>query len=213
MRNTEYWKNGGAKKIFSHPVCPDWLAGLDNKAAILDLGCGYGRLTPILRENGFTGITGYDPSLPLIERALRENPGATYTSDVSSLSSQAFDLILCFALFTSCPLDAEQNELTALINTVSHIKTRLYISDYETQDNPLYFERYEECKHGIYGCFASGPAFFRHHAHGHFDALLPGWKKMRETAFEGASLHNNAVTIHQYLFEKTTNLQVSGNPG
>ncbi len=46
MLNTEYWNSEGAQKVFSHPVNPDWLADLSREASLLDLRCGYGRLTP-----------------------------------------------------------------------------------------------------------------------------------------------------------------------
>lgn len=103
MKNSEYWKNEGAQKVFTHPVISEWLTDIDKQESILDLGCGYGRLTPVLREEGFCAITAYDPSTPLIERASRENPGAVYTSDVNELLDGSFGLVLCFALFTSCP--------------------------------------------------------------------------------------------------------------
>ena len=134
MLNTEYWNNEGVKKVFTHPVYSEWLKSVDNSATILDFGCGYGRLTPDLKRLGFQNIFGYDASGPLIERAMHENPGATYTSNFSDLSSRSFDLIICFALFTSCPSCDEQNELISQINGSTRDASLLYISDYEVQD-------------------------------------------------------------------------------
>lgn len=180
MLNTEYWNNEGAKKIFSHPICSEWMAHLDRNASILDIGCGYGRLTPYLTREGFQNITGYDPSGSLIERALQENPGAFYSSNSSTLYGKSFDLILCFALFTSCPSQDEQSELVSIINQLSQRNKWLYISDYEIRDNPHYQDRYEQRKLNIYGCFSSGNAVFRHHMPGHFDSLFSNWKRQKE---------------------------------
>jgi SAM-dependent methyltransferase len=202
MRNSEYWNGEGAQKVFSHPISSEWLADLDRESSVLDFGCGYGRLIPELRKQGFRNIVGFDSSIPLVERAFRENPGAYYTSDNHALVDKSFNLVLCFALFTSCPLDLEQSELTSLINNHTEDDARLYISDYETCDNPHYGDRYEQRVMNIYGCFRSDTALFRHHECGHFDNLLPDWRKLRERTLSGKTLHGNEITIHQYLYKK-----------
>jgi SAM-dependent methyltransferase len=202
MLNTEYWNNEGVQKIFTHPICAEWIANLDRKATILDLGCGYGRLTTDLRKEGLLNIFGYDSSAPLIERAVLENPGAFYTSNIIDLSGKVFDLILCFALFTSCPSSDEQRGLILLVNKLSHENSLLYISDYETLDNPNYRERYEQQKLNTYGCFTSENAIFRHHESGHFDCLLPNWKRLEERRFSSKTLNGNDITVHQYLYVK-----------
>ena len=202
MQNTEYWNNEGVQKIFTHPICSEWIENLDRKSSILDLGCGYGRLTPSLRREGFFRIFGYDFSTPMIEHAIRENPGATYTSCVEALSGKFFDLILCFALFTSCPSSDDQHNLVTLINALTQENAHLYISDYETNDNPNYKERYEQKKLNTYGCFTSGNAVFRHHGPGHFDTLLPNWKRLVERKLFSKTLNGNNITVHQYLYVK-----------
>ena len=200
MKNTEYWSNEGVNKVFTHPICSEWIANLDRDKSILDFGCGYGRLTPKLIKEGFSTIFGYDSSIPLIERAIQENPGAHYTNDDIFLLDKTFDLILCFALFTSCPSSAEQHKLVAMIDAFSHANTHLYISDYEIIDNPNYRERYEQQKLNTYGCFSSGNAIFRHHEPAHFDNLLPNWKMVQERTLESKTLNGNDIMVHQYLY-------------
>lgn len=202
MRNTDYWNNEGTRKVFTHPINSEWLTGLDRGLSIIDVGCGYGRLTAELRREGFRNIVGFDSSVPLIERAYRENPGAFYTSDRHALLERSFDLVFCFALFTSCPLDHEQSELTSLINDYTQEDACLYISDYETGDNPHYGDRYEQRELNTYGCFRSATAIFRHHEPGYFDNLLSGWRKQKERVLSGKTLNGNGINIHQYLYRK-----------
>jgi len=201
-RNSEYWQNEGAHKVFTHPIQTAWLRDIARSASILDLGCGYGRLTPHLREQGFTLIHGYDSCAALLDRAIQENPGAVYTNNIDQLSGANFDLILCFALFTSCPTNGEQSKLVSLINSLTHNGTLLYISDYEIDDNPGYFKRYEQRLLDIYGCFQSETAIFRHHKPGHFDQLMPNWGKLQERTVDSKTLNGNEIMIHQYLYIK-----------
>jgi 2-polyprenyl-3-methyl-5-hydroxy-6-metoxy-1,4-benzoquinol methylase len=202
MRNTKFWNKEGVQKVFTHPICSEWIERLDRRSSVLDLGCGYGRLTPLLKRRGFLNIFGYDSSAPMIERAIRENPGATYTSRAELLSGKSFDLIICFALFTSCPDPDEQTGLVALINELSRENGLLYISDYETQDNLNYCSRYEQRILNLYGCFSSENAVFRHHEHGHFDHLMSGWARLEERSLSCKTLTGNNIVVHQYLYEK-----------
>ena len=103
---------------------------------ILDLGCGYGRITTELYKKGFENIIGFDPSVPLIERAINENPGPVYTANEKIFERIHFDLIICFAIFTSCPANEEQAELKKLINSHTIDGALVYISDCMTADNP-----------------------------------------------------------------------------
>ena len=201
-RNSDYWHNEGSQKVFTHPIHQEWLSGVDRNASVLDFGCGYGRLTPDLRKQGFSWVYGYDSSEPLIKRAIKENPGAIYNDNIDQLSGEYFDLILCFALFTSCPSANEQTKLVSLINSLTQERALLYISDYQTDDNPSYLERYEERQLNIYGCFQSGSAVFRHHLNGHFDGLLPNWRKLQERTVESKTLNGKEINIHQYLYAK-----------
>ena len=204
MLNTEYWNNEGVQKVFTHPICSEWIKNLDRQSSVLDFGCGYGRLTPALRKEGFLYIFGYDFSEPMIERAFRENPGAAYTSSAESLSGKLFDLIICFALFTSCPKCNEQSELVSLINALSKKNGLLYISDYEIRDNPNYQGRYKQRSLNTYGCFSSGDAIFRHHEPGHFDRLMTGWIRLKERSLSSKTLNGNNIKIRQYLYAKNS---------
>lgn len=200
--NTTYWNNEGACKTFTHAIDSDWLNDLHHIHQVLDFGCGYGRLTPDLFTLGPISLDGYDFSEPLIHRAKQENPGPTYSSHLNDFQTKKYDLITCFAVFTCCPADEEQLDIVTWLNSVTSVGSYLYISDYIIEENPAYHNRYHEQELGIYGCFRSGMATFRHHPRGHFERILPAWHKVKAQVLTSHSLHGNSVAIHQYLFTK-----------
>jgi SAM-dependent methyltransferase len=66
-----YWETAGAAKTFTHPLHPEWLAGMGRSARVLDYGCGYGRVMAELGHHGFEDVLGVDISAALIERGRR----------------------------------------------------------------------------------------------------------------------------------------------
>ena len=202
MQNKDYWNSEGSNKVFTHPICVEWLSGLNPMTTILDLGCGYGRIVNDLDQIGLNKIVGLDPSNQMIERACQENPGPKYISDQSDLGTDLFDLVICFALFNSCPSANEQSDLASLISNHTQWYSLLYISDYETEDNSHYRERYEQRKLNIFGCFESSTAIFRHHVPNHFCELFNNWSKIKERTVDSRTMNGNEIVVHQYLFQK-----------
>ncbi len=200
MKNDDYWKKEGSGKTFTHVINTDWIKTLDRDTAVLDFGCGYGRLTPVMRDFGFSSLFAYDPSEPLIRRAQQENPGATYTNDLETLRGKRFGLVLCFAVFTSCPDDKDQLDIVNSIESVTDTGAVLYISDYVMQDNPDYRERYEQREAGVLGRFTSGGGSFRHHDETHFQRLLPAWQLDEDRTSPGKTMNGSDIVIHQYRF-------------
>lgn len=189
MINSDFWQNEGAKKNFSHELNWHWVNDLNTSINILDLGCGYGRITRKFYDQGYLNIIGYDHSQAMIKRANQENSGPKYTCAIREITSSSYNLILCFALFNSSPADEEQNALVELIHNVSTPNSLLYISDYIIDDNPLYAERYKERHLGIHGCFKSmQTVIFRHHSKDHFQKLLPGWKEKKSAKYGQGAL-------------------------
>lgn len=203
MADRNYWDSDGQNKTFAHDIYGEWLTGIDRSYSVLDLGCGYGRLTKTLTQSGFNNITGFDTSTRMIDRARRENPGIRYLNNSAALGSNRFDLVICFAVFTSNPAPEDQAGLVSFINDHTHQTSLLYISDYETADNPHYTPRYKQNKLDTYGCFESSKSVFRHHAPGHFSELFDNWKKINERTADSITMNGNSITIHQYLYEKT----------
>ena len=95
----DYSDSVAQQKTFTHPDNTDLLLNYaDKDAAIIDYGCGYGRVVSDLLGLGFTNIAGYDTSVELI------NPGANSHLPLHHISAPA-DLPLndgrvdCFLLF------------------------------------------------------------------------------------------------------------------
>ena len=73
----------------------DWLPA-DKDAAILDVGCGYGRLLRFFSKRGYTNVTGLDISPEQIEFARKIHPKVIYGNAIEFLESHSneFDLIV-----------------------------------------------------------------------------------------------------------------------
>ena len=203
MINSIYWEQEGANKKFTHEISSDWIENVPLDSWILDLGCGYGRVTKQLYETGYRKIIGYDPSRAMISRAVKENTGPTYTFKKKDILNHEYSLVVCFALFTSCPEPKNQIELKNIIEKQTAGQANLYISDYLTSENAHYADRYEQNKLGIYGCFGSkDTAVFRHHDADHFSQLFSAWKQLRKETRAGKTLNGNKINLTQLLYKK-----------
>ena len=203
MINSRYWEHEGANKNFTHEMNPAWLKDVPLDSWVLDFGCGYGRVSKQLYEMGYTKTIGYDPSRSMISRAAQENPGPAYTFRKEDILNQKYSLVVCFALFTSCPEPENQMEIKNIIEKQTARQAFLYISDYLTAENAHYTARYEQNKLGIYGCFGSkDTAVFRHHAPDHFSQLFSAWEQLSKETRAGKTLNGNEINISQLFYKK-----------
>ncbi len=75
-------------------------------ARVLDLGCGYGRITSQLLSAGYENLRGYDISVKMIERAKTRYPQLDLkVADAAKLpeADNSVDTVVVSALFTSIP--------------------------------------------------------------------------------------------------------------
>jgi SAM-dependent methyltransferase len=201
--NTDYWDKEGATKIFTHELFPKWIGNISLDSAVLDFGCGYGRIAKQLYSLGFENIIGYDPSERMISRAIDENHGPRYTSQIGEVLKHKYGLVICFALFTSCPEPENQLAIKEIIEKVTFKNSYLYISDYLTSENSHYSEKYEQRKLGIFGCFGTkDTVLFRHHKKNHFAKLFLEWKQINRRTVPGKTLNGNKINISQFLYKK-----------
>lgn len=209
---TEYWNAAATTNVFTHPLYEPWLAALDPDTAVLDYGCGYGRILAELERLGFQDLSGADISPAMIERARRERPEARFTviSDPPGLPSReaaSVDLVLLFAVLTCVPEDEAQRALMAEVARVLKPGGRLYLSDVLLQDDARNRERYERGvqRYGTHGVFETGDgAVCRHHERAHLLQLMAeyGFARAEEREIAVATMNGNAASGIQILARK-----------
>jgi SAM-dependent methyltransferase len=197
-----YWDSIAEDAEFTHPVDPGWLkdyCGPDE--AILDYGCGYGRVLADLRDEGYHKLYGVDPSPRMIARARREVTGVDFQildGVEAAFDDNSFDLVLLVAILTCVP---DSDDQRAIVDETSRLlKTGgfLYVSDFPLQDderNLTRYRRYEDLGFD-YGTFEidDGRTVMRHHAREHFETLFSGFGLVGEDAFSLVTMKGHPAT-------------------
>ncbi|MEV3854834.1 class I SAM-dependent methyltransferase [Streptomyces sp. NPDC050095] len=204
-----YWDGVSATKTFTHPLHLPWLDGIDRQAAILDYGCGYGRVMEELERHGFTGLTGVDTSPGMIERARGLHPAMRFAvldaPPVSPFQDGEFDAVLLFAVLTCVPDTDAQHRLVGEVARVLRPGGLLYVSDYPLQEDARNRARYERDAarfddHGVFE--TSEGAVFRHHTRERLDALLAGFDVVGTRTAAVSSMNGHDATALQFLARK-----------
>jgi SAM-dependent methyltransferase len=205
-----YWNSTGATKEFGHPVEPAWLDRLAPDHRILDYGCGYGRVTNILRRHGFTSVEGVDTSPALIGRARASQPGTRFTllSDPPRLphADASVDAVMLFAVLTCVPTNEGQRELIAELHRVLRPGGLLYVSDIVLQDDERNLARYQRFAddYGVFGVFDTGDvAVCRHHRRDWLLELLGDFAPVDEAAPKVPTMNGHNVQAVQFLVART----------
>jgi SAM-dependent methyltransferase len=194
-----YWETAGAAKTFTHPLNPEWLAGIGRTARVLDYGCGYGRVMAELGDHGFEDVLGVDISAALIERGRRERPGLRFdvigSPPAIGRTAGSFELVVLFAVLTCVPGDEDQRALIAELRRLLAPGGLLYVSDVVLRSDERNRRRYDPR-----GVFATDDgAVFRHHEPEHLRGLLSGFELEAERHVEVASMNGNPTAALQLL--------------
>ncbi|MDT3445449.1 MULTISPECIES: class I SAM-dependent methyltransferase [unclassified Pseudofrankia] len=205
-----YWDAVAATKTFTHPLDPRWLDGISRHAAILDYGCGYGRVLAELEQHGFDNLTGADTSPEMIERARGTHPVTRFAvldaPPLAPFPDAGFDAVLLFAVLTCVPGDAAQHRLITELHRLLRTGGVLYISDYLLQDderNRRRYGRYADRHGGSYGVFeTSDGAVCRHHSRAWLSTLLAGFETVRTHQITVATMNGHESTGIQILARK-----------
>lgn len=202
----EYWNTDGAIKTYGHPIELSWLDRLDSTAHILDVGCGYGRLSNILAAAGFGNVTGIDFAPALIERARTEHPDLRFVVQdeppALPFADAAVDAVTLFAVLTCIPGDDAQRACVAEIRRVLRPGGLLYVSDLCLQDDPRNLARYEEFAdaYGTYGVFeTTDGAVCRHHRLDWLRDLLGAFAPVEAREIPVATMNGNSALATQLL--------------
>lgn len=184
-RLAAYWNSTGAAHDFTHPLAHDWVADWPRDAAILDYGCGYGRILSELDGLGFTELTGVDPSPAVVERGRGLHPSLSLSvlerPPLTPFPDASFDAALLFAVLAVIPDDAGHEAVVAELRRVLKPGGLLYLSDVPLQDDARNRARYRAATDAPHGVFSTDDGgVFRHHDPDRLRRLLSPFTLVRE---------------------------------
>jgi SAM-dependent methyltransferase len=190
----DYWDRVGPTKSFSHPVDIDHLeTRVTRDAAILDFGCGYGRVLGSLRDHGYRNLFSVDPSSAMVAAARSEVPEVAIDLMVNPphvpRPDASFDAVLIVSVLTCVPTNEGQEAMLCEAHRLLRTGGLLWISDFWLQTDARNQARYElgAEKHGTYGVFDLPEGVtLRHHD--------PAWIEHLTRPFTTVTLDNVDVT-------------------
>lgn len=170
MRNQiDYWNEVAEQKEFTTPFQRDVFSRyVFYDAAVLDVGCGYGRTLDFLRKNGYTRLVGLDFSDALIRRGERLFPELdlrVMQSGRLPIPDASQDAVILLAVLTCISGDEDQNLLMNEIERVLKPDGILYINDFLINPDARNQKRYHDAPPGYpFGVFELPEgALLRHH--------------------------------------------------
>ena len=152
MSNPAYWTRVAHDKTFTHPFRADLFGRhVRRSERVLDLGCGYGRLTHELVEAGWQNTVGADSSLGMIERGREEHPALDFVHltpapgarSTLPFADGSFDAVLLFSVLTCIPGGDEEASLLTEVARVLRPGGVLHISDLLLQTDERNVARYD----------------------------------------------------------------------
>lgn len=205
----EYWEGKGAEKKYSTPFQLEIFSRyVDKSAAVLDVGCGYGRVMGELRAAGFTDVMGAEPSGTLRERATAQDDSLLIrplVNGVIPFENNSCDAVLLVAVLTCIPLDSEQESLLDEIYRVLKPGGILYINDFLLNTDQRNLDRYGryESKHGCYGVFElEGGAVLRHFSDERVKQLLNPFVSVEYRKVVYTTMNGNTSNGFYYIGRK-----------
>ena len=181
----EYWNSVADTKEFTTPMQSAVFCRYVNRdAAILDVGCGYGRVLSELHALGFRNLCGIDFSEKLIARGKRQFPYLdlrVMESETIDFPDASLDAVLLCAVLTCIVADRDQEALIAEIRRVLKPGGLLYVNDFLLNTDLRNRKRYAawEQVYGTYGIFELPEgAVLRHHDRGHIRELLSAFREL-----------------------------------
>ena len=185
MLQKAYWNGVASEKKFTIPVSVELLREyLVPDSAILDFGCGYGRIPEELKRGGFLNLAGVDIAENMIEIAKANLPDLDLKVNTGveiPYGNSYFEGVLISAVLTCIPGDENQKRLIAEIERVLKPGGIVYICDFlinKDQRNLNRYDKYKQ-KHGLYGIFEiDGAVILRHHTLEWIDDLTLPFTKL-----------------------------------
>lgn len=202
-RAPAFWDDAATSKVFTHPLDGARFASrVPRDAAILDYGCGQGRIGGELSALGFTNIQGVDTSEPMIQAARARHPELPFSVvDGRTLphADASIDAVLLFAVLTCVPSDEAQRRLIAELSRILRKGGLLLVSDYPLQADARNQARYQAHAEALgYGTFPlPGGGVVRHHREAWFAELLAGFTIDEAVGLDGRTMNGNPARLLQ----------------
>ena len=200
-----YWSRVAREKAFTHPLRTDWLSPLVSEdRAVLDLGCGYGRLTAELARGGWRRALGADTAAGMIERAREEHPSLDFRHlPVGPLPFEdaSFGAVLLFAVLTCVPDNEDQESLIAECERILAPGGVLYVSDLLLQSDERNRARYaKEESPERQGTFELPEGVrLRHFTRTRLESLFAAFDELRFEPFEVVTMNGHRADAFQYI--------------
>jgi SAM-dependent methyltransferase len=208
----DYWDDVAATASFTHPLNESWIKEHGDPAtAVLDYGCGYGRMLSVAERLGFESLFGVDPSAAMIERARSACPRAQFSileaGDASTgLSPSSVGLALLVAVLTCIPDEETQHAIVDEIERILIPSGLLYVSDFLLQKDTRNLVRYAkfEGKGLPYGVFEidDGRTSMRHHDGDYLLGLFSEFEIVAREEFSLETMKGNPAVGTRLLLRK-----------
>ena len=185
----------------------------DKNAAILDFGCGYGRIPNFLIDNGYTNVVGVDFAAEMIKRGQQqypklENKLQVLPQDYQSLpfADHSFDALTAFTVLNAIPTDEELAKLFGEFKRVLKPKGILYIYEFMLTQFDRDVKRYERFqtdnrhKQLPFGLFnISSGAIIRHFTKEAIEGFMRDFTVLWHDKHEFVSMNNNPCIQGQWI--------------
>lgn len=201
-----YWDRVAEESEFTFAVNYALLQEhLASDATVVDVGCGYGRVTSQLQAHGFSNVIGFDPSPSMIERGRREHLDLdlrTWLGGELPLAADSVEGVLMVGVLSCVIDDAARRELMDEVSRVLAPGGLLYISDAPIQSTPEYKERYTDALEEKFGQGAlkiGDGGVVQHLSVPNFRELTATFTELHWNRAGGESLEGNKLDIIEYL--------------
>ncbi|MEM6353247.1 MAG: class I SAM-dependent methyltransferase [Cyanobacteria bacterium P01_D01_bin.14] len=201
---TDFWDSAAGQRAFGHPI-PDRVieAYFPSSGKVLDVGCGYGRLTQQLADSGFA-VSGTDASQAMLDAAKDNAPACEFRRCTTTLpwEGHTFDVAILVTLLTSVPAEADQRELVGEVFRVLKPGGHVFVSDMPLQWAKRYQTRYAEGlkRYGEYGVFdLPNGGTVRHHQLAYFLDLMSGFEMLLLEPHAVTTMNGNSAQAFRYV--------------
>jgi len=201
---TDFWNHAATQKTFGHPL-PEHIVKtyFPPSGSVLDVGCGYGRLTRQLSDAGF-GVAGADASPAMLDAAQQAVPDGEFRHCTTTLpwDTQMFDAVILVTLLTSVPAESDQRQLISEVLRVLKPGGHVFVSDMPLQWAGRYQARYAEGlkRYGEYGVFdLPNGGTVRHHALDYFLDIMSDFERVLLEPYGVTTMNGNSAQAFRYV--------------